>query len=303
MTAIRKTGRINNSTYLIDAVHQGIEGGFAVYLLKSQDGKSCLIDAGTKYSAPIIYERLKELGGWPVDMIIITHSHWDHSQGTGFFREKAAKAGHSIEVAASEKAIPYLKDQSYNAFFEMGQDPYLDIEDVKPLKDGEEINLGEDIVLKIFETPGHMVDHISILDRSNRNIFVGDAIGMRWADGFTLSNPNSPHWNEEDFYRTIDLLKGIDYDTLCLSHFGCLVGDEAKEMLDAAVSIYRQWMEIFAENRESIGDVPFLVRLMWEKVYNHIPVAFREILNPGLTEAVELATRAYVYRVNNPLVA
>ena len=61
MTAIRKTGKINNNTYLIDGVHQGIEGGFAVYLLKSQDGKNCLIDAGTKYSAPIIYERLKEL--------------------------------------------------------------------------------------------------------------------------------------------------------------------------------------------------------------------------------------------------
>jgi glyoxylase-like metal-dependent hydrolase (beta-lactamase superfamily II) len=297
MSAIRKPGQINANTFLIDGVHQGIQGGFAVYLLKSRDGQTCLIDAGTKYSAPVIYERLKELGEWPLDKIIITHSHWDHSQGVAYFREQEASAGHSLEILASEKGVPYLKDQSYNTFFEMDQAPFLSIEDVIPLKDGDQIDIGEDIQLKIFETPGHMVDHISILDQSNRNIFVGDAIGMKWADGFTLTNPNSPYWKEEDYYRTIDILKGIDYDTLCLAHFGCLTGDEAKEMLDDSVSIYRQWMEIFAGHSESIDDVIFLTDLLWERVYDNIPVAFRELLNPGLTEAVELAARAY--KVNN----
>jgi glyoxylase-like metal-dependent hydrolase (beta-lactamase superfamily II) len=297
MSAIRKPGQINSNTFLIDGVHQGVQGGFAVYLLKSKGGQTCLIDAGTKYSAPIIYGRLKELGGWPLDKIVITHSHWDHSQGVAFFREHAATAGYSLEILASEKGAPYLKDQSYNTFFDMDQAPYLNIEDVTPLRDGDQIDIGEDVLLKIFETPGHMVDHISILDQSNRNIFVGDAIGMKWADGFTLTNPNSPYWKEEDYYRTIDILKGIDYDTLCLAHFGCLSGDEAKEMLNDSVSIYRQWMGIFAGHSESIDDVPFLTDLLWEGVYHHIPVSFRELLNPGLTEAVELAARAY--KVNN----
>ena len=61
MTAIREPGPINDSTCLIDAIHAGISGGYAVYLLKSQTGGTCLIDAGTKESAPLIYNSLKEL--------------------------------------------------------------------------------------------------------------------------------------------------------------------------------------------------------------------------------------------------
>ncbi len=48
MAMIRKEGKIDGHTYLIDAVHQGVSRGHAVYLLKSSDGGTCLIDSGTK---------------------------------------------------------------------------------------------------------------------------------------------------------------------------------------------------------------------------------------------------------------
>ena len=54
-----------------------------------------MIDSGTKDSARVIYEKLKILEAWPVERVIITHSHWDHTQGLGFLREKAAETGHS----------------------------------------------------------------------------------------------------------------------------------------------------------------------------------------------------------------
>ena len=99
MTAIREPGPINDSTYLIDAVHAGISGGYAVYLLKSQTGGTCLIDAGSKASAPLIYDKLKEFDALPVERIIITHSHWDHTQGVEFLREKASESGHFIALS------------------------------------------------------------------------------------------------------------------------------------------------------------------------------------------------------------
>ena len=74
MTAVRNPGPINHNTFLIDAVHEGISGGYAVYLLKSKTGGTCLIDAGTKKSAPLIFNKLVELDAWPIDRIILTHS-------------------------------------------------------------------------------------------------------------------------------------------------------------------------------------------------------------------------------------
>jgi glyoxylase-like metal-dependent hydrolase (beta-lactamase superfamily II) len=293
MAAIREPGPINDHTYLIDAIHDGISGGYAVYLLKSKSGRTCLIDAGTKESARLIYERLKALDAWPLDRIIITHSHWDHTQGIGFLREKAAETGDTIEIMASEIALPFLADQSYNVCFGTDQAPYLNITNVTPLKDGDRLDIDKELSLKILATPGHMDDHISIVDLSNRNIFVGDAIGMKWIDDFTVSNPNSPYWKEEDFLRTIARLKKVDYTSLCLAHFGCLTGDEAIQFPDESLSMYRQWMSIFAENRERIEDITFLAELMWKQIYPLAPEEFKPLLFPGLEDAVEHAARTY----------
>jgi hypothetical protein len=48
MAAIREAGPINDNTYLIDAIHAGISGGYAVYLLKSKTGGTCLKDDEAK---------------------------------------------------------------------------------------------------------------------------------------------------------------------------------------------------------------------------------------------------------------
>ena len=103
MVMIRKEGKIDGHTYLIDAVHQGVSRGHAVYLIKTSDGGTCLIDTGTKDSAKVIYEKLKTLDAWPVERIIFTHSHWDHTQGIGFLREKPRKPANLLRFSLRKK--------------------------------------------------------------------------------------------------------------------------------------------------------------------------------------------------------
>ncbi len=293
MALIHQEGPINEHTYLIDAVHRGIPRGHAVYLLKSRAGGTCLIDSGTKDSAKVIYEKLKTLEAWPVQKIVITHSHWDHTQGLGFLREKAAEIDKLPEVFASEKAGPFLADQSFNTYFGSEEAPYDNIERVVPLKDGQSIEVSRDLTVKIIGTPGHMVDHISVWDETTGNIMVGDAFGMKWGDGLIVPNPNSPFWNEKDFRRSLDLLKSLKPKTICLSHFGCLTDLDAQRFPDEYWSIYERWMELLSRNSGRLEDIPFLVDLLWEKVYSHIPIAIRPLIQTGLTDAVDLAARAY----------
>ncbi len=293
MALIRKEGRINDNTYLIDAVHQGNKGGYAVYLLKSGDGGTCLIDAGTKSSAQVIVEKLKKLDAWPVDKIIFTHSHWDHTQGIRFLRRQAAEDDKIPEVFASEKARPYLADQSYNICFGTDQTPYENIQDVLDLKNGDKLDVGKNLTIKIIDTPGHMVDHLSVWDENSGNIFVGDAIGMKWGDYLVVPNPNSSFWNEKAFLKSIDILKSLKSKTVCLAHFGCLNGEDAQNILDDSVSIYNKWMEIFYKNYSRLDDISYLIELLWSKIYNHIPDGFRPFIEQPLIEALELAARTY----------
>ncbi|MCP4750793.1 MAG: MBL fold metallo-hydrolase [Proteobacteria bacterium] len=293
MTAIRREGPINGNTYLIDAVHDGVRGGYAAYLLKGRDGKSCLIDAGTKESVEVIYDRLQQWDAWPLDMIILTHSHWDHTQGVGFLREKAAEAGHHIEVMASEKAMPYLADQSYNICFNQDQVPFLNIHDVTGLKNHDRIDLGSDLRLRIIDTPGHMIDHISVLDETNKCIFTGDAIGMKWGDKLLVPNPNSEFWDETEFYASLDTLKKLDLEGIGLGHFGCLQGAEARSFLDETRQTYQGWMDVFRQNRDKLDDIPSLIKILMADVYSNIPEAMHERLAEALVGDVGLAAGAF----------
>jgi len=293
MPQIRDEGQINNHTYLIDAIHEGMRRAHAVYLLKSRDGGTCLVDSGTKDSATVICQKLKALEAWPVDRIIFTHSHWDHTQGIGYLRQKAEEDGCELQVLASEKAMPYLADQSYNVCFGTDQMPYLNIEDVKGLKGGQQIEIGADLTIAIIDTPGHMVDHISIWDESTGNVMVGDAIGMRWTDNLIVSNPNSTFWRERDFLDSIDTLKSLDIQTIGLSHFGLITGDDAQNFLDDTVDMYRKWMAVFSDHMDKLDDIPFLVKLLLEEAYSHLPDRLKGLIQPGLMEAVEMGATAY----------
>jgi glyoxylase-like metal-dependent hydrolase (beta-lactamase superfamily II) len=119
--------------------------------------------------------------------------------------------------------------------------------------------------LRIYAVPGHNKDHIAILDETTRNIFVGDAIGARFGEGAFVPLFFPPFWDVEAFYTSVGKLKEIDYETLCLAHFGPLRREEAKATLDEAVATFEGWWRIFEENQDSLDDTGNLVDEILEK--------------------------------------
>jgi glyoxylase-like metal-dependent hydrolase (beta-lactamase superfamily II) len=255
MTAIRKEGKFNDDTTLIDIKMFGVPKITAIYLIES--GKTCLIDAGTHTEARKILRQLKTLEVFPPDMIILTHSHWDHCQSIPFLTQRAEKEGKEIEILASAKAIPNLRDQSYNEVF--GTGPFNNIEsDITPLKEGDTIDLNG-IKLKIFETQGHMSDQILILDEKNKNLFIGDALGDKISDAIFVPPFYPPHWNREEYLNSIDKIKKIDYETISQTHFGVFKGEEAHSILDESIANLNKWWSFFEENIEHLDNIPYLI--------------------------------------------
>ncbi len=263
MTSIRKEGKINEDTTLIDVMMLGLPGGVAIYLVEGE--KKCLIDGGNGPEARRLVKVLQKLNAFPPDIIIVTHFHFDHTQGIPYFRKKAAKLNKKIEVMASQTAIPLLEDQSFNDIYGIG--PYKNIVEVTPLKEGDRIDL-DGIKLKIFEVPGHSKDHIAILDEKNKNIFVGDAIGVKATDDFFSSPPfMPPFFDKEAYYNSINKLKKIDYKTLCLAHFGYIYDKEAKDILDESVSTFEKWWKLFEDNIEKLDDIDYMVDKVLDNCY------------------------------------
>ncbi|HLD54684.1 MAG TPA: MBL fold metallo-hydrolase [Candidatus Nanoarchaeia archaeon] len=79
--------------------------GSCVYFLKT-DNKNILIDTGSKENENELKEYLKKIGSSPakIDVVLLTHDHWDHLGNIGLFTE--AEIYHPIEL---KNYLPEIK--------------------------------------------------------------------------------------------------------------------------------------------------------------------------------------------------
>ena len=170
---------------------------------------------------------MKEFGIFPIQKILLTHSHWDHMQGVGELIKMME--GVDVEVLASEKAIENLKDPRYmNDPFDVPAKP---VEDVTPLTEGDLIDLNG-LTLRVINLFGHTMDSIAVLDEKNKNIFVGDAIKRKDYDTFSpLFMP--PDFNEFELLNTFKKLRDMENElnSLSLSHYGIWTNEDCHKLL------------------------------------------------------------------------
>ncbi|TET05972.1 MAG: MBL fold metallo-hydrolase [Candidatus Thorarchaeota archaeon] len=251
---------LDNSTSIIDIGLADIAGFYSLYVIKGE--RTCIIDSGTASEVQTLCKGLREVKAYPPDVIALTHSHYDHSQGVPKLRELAGKEGKEIEVMASEVGVEMLTDQSYNMVFdEKGR--YENIPDVIPLKEGDVIDLGGE-TLKIFNTPGHSDDQISFLHQETGRLFVGDSLGIYLGDNSYAAPFMPPTWNLEVFHDTVEKIRQIDFKQLCLAHFGCIPEEKSAEFLDLVLKQTNLWWTIFEQADEAgkVRDYDYLTEML-----------------------------------------
>ena len=245
---------LDSSTFLIDVGQDGLWNANGVYLIEAD--RRCLIDGGTQADAPRVVQTLREMGAFPPDVVVLTHSHHDHAQGIPLLREEAARAGKGLEVYASRKALAALAEPPQTGF--QGAVPHASIRDVIPLDEGDTLDLGS-TRLRVYDVPGHLPDHIAILGERTKNLFVGDAIGGQFGENAFIPFFWAPFWDTDAFYASVDKLRQVDYHTLCLAHFGPVYGDPARTLLDRAVAAFDQWWGILEANQDRLDETGYLV--------------------------------------------
>ena len=238
MPWIVNEGKFNNNTYLFDSFQHEAEYSMGYYVIQGTK-KRALIDTSGPIEAERFAKRLKNLDLIP-DILILTHSHWDHAGGTTVFQKKFP----NIEVFAAKPAIESLKNNSkYNESFSDVIPDLEPVENITPVKEGDIIDLGG-MELLIFETPGHTKCSISILDQKNMILCVGDALGYLW-ENFILPPIMPPEFSQEKLLSTFNKVKKIDYSVIACAHYGLLTEDAAEIFPTYAKFCYIFWRDFF----------------------------------------------------------
>jgi glyoxylase-like metal-dependent hydrolase (beta-lactamase superfamily II) len=157
---------------LVPRIYQlrGEKPGSHVYLIKG-DTKNVLIDTGVAGKFPVLKRRLTELGLHvkDVNLIILTHEHYDHIGATAFFHRTAVIAAHRLAANKLELQDEFV---TFSKYRDQPSKPFwVDVW----LEDGSIIDLGN-YELQVIHTPGHTSGCICLYEPRAGLLFTGDTV-------------------------------------------------------------------------------------------------------------------------------
>ena len=194
---------------LAAAIYQlrGEKPGSHVYLIKGE-AKNVLIDTGMAAGFSALKSRLAELGlrVRDIDLIILTHEHYDHIGATAYFHPTAVVAAHRLaanKVELQDEFVTFRKyrDQSSKPF-------WVDVW----LEDGSVIDLGN-YELDVVHTPGHTSGCICLYEPQGGLLFTGDTVFA----GGTLSEI-AVGGNVSDYVNSVRRLSNLKIKKLFPGH-------------------------------------------------------------------------------------
>jgi glyoxylase-like metal-dependent hydrolase (beta-lactamase superfamily II)/8-oxo-dGTP pyrophosphatase MutT (NUDIX family) len=164
--------------------------GTNTYLIDCGDGLA-VIDPGPELDAHL--DAILKTAPGPIRWILATHTHRDHSPGTGALKRR---------TGAAVLGMPAPEGDSQDRLFAPDEVPCH----------GERLRLG-DVTLRVIHTPGHASNHLCYLLESERLLFSGDHI----MQGSTVVI-NPPDGNMRHYLHSLDMLHGEDLAWIAPGH-------------------------------------------------------------------------------------
>ena len=205
----------------IDLMHLGRDRVICAYEL---DGM--VIDPGP---STCVEQLLDALGGEPPRALLLTHIHLDHAGATGVLVRRFP----GLRVYVHESGAPHLIDPSKllaSAGKLYGDDMERLWGEVAPVPHDSITALSGDEEIegcRVAYTPGHASHHVSYLDESSGDAYVGDVAGVTIPPVHLTVPPTPPPDIDLELWNTsLDTLKEWNPSRLCLTHFGPIEGAE-----------------------------------------------------------------------------
>ncbi len=187
-----------------------------VYLIK--DEVPVLIDAGMD-PEPTLRKIQKFIDPADIEMIILTHSHHDHSGGVVRLKEATG-----ARVLIHEEEAGFLGDDMATVAYLFGLSaPELKADGV--LNEGDVLDLGE-WKLEVMHTPGHSPGGICLYERKARVLFSGDTVFPQGNIGRTDLYAGCG----SDLVSSIERLTALEVEVLYPGHMEVVSGEVGRQI-------------------------------------------------------------------------
>ncbi len=217
-----------------------------VYLLKGKE--YMIIEGGMSFIVPDMLRQFRErqIDTSRITRLLILHSHFDHCGIGPFFKRrltglKVMGSKRSQELFRKEKVIRFIRDRNREMleFLHMEQEAAelnLDFDQFavdEAVGEGDVIDLGEGVQVRIIEMPGHSSCSIAAYAESLKALFPSDTGGIPGQDEEIFPSGN------EDFIlyqKSLKKLLPLQVEILGAPRYGGFVGPEAREFIARSVA-------------------------------------------------------------------
>jgi ribonuclease/clavin/mitogillin len=224
-------------------------------------GEAVLIDAGFPDDDSVRnrLDYMGSMGGPRVELIIVTHHHFDHVGGANRLREAtgAPVAMHPEEERLLREA---LRRPSRSP-----QEQYVRQEAAKTVVDkrvagGDVVRAGR-LTLRVLDTPGHSAGHICVYLEEERVLFSGDnVLGLG-----TTAVPPPPDGDMARYVESLKKMKALNASLICPGH-GPLVHQPERKIQELIDHRREREEQILALLREGMRRPAEMVRAIYPEL-------------------------------------
>ncbi|MFW9877522.1 MAG: MBL fold metallo-hydrolase [Candidatus Thorarchaeota archaeon] len=234
---INSEGKFNNNSCLIDGMTMRLPKFLGIYIVENK-GMRLMIDVGESSVSRKIIKKINDFGLYPIDKIVLTHTHWDHAHGIS--KLCSLMKDSEVEILASENAVGNLKHpEKMNKGYDRFDEIYPFGGEIIPLKEGDIIDING-LELEVLNFFGHTMDSIGLIDKKNKNLFAGCAAINRLDQDAFFVPLMPPDFHEQELLNSFNKLRDMrnELNSISLSHFGIWKDTHFEQILDEMEDLY-----------------------------------------------------------------
>lgn len=214
---------MKNLIHLLDLGFQGSPETIASFLIDTDAGP-VLVETGPHSTLSNLEAGIHKAGFDPLAIkhVFVTHIHLDHAGAAWAFAQRGATIYVHPAGVYHLSNPERLLESARRIYKEKMDQLWGTLKSIPPnqvvaVDHGGKINLGSTF-FQAWHTPGHAVHHIAW--QFEKNLFAGDVAGVKIESGPVVPPCPPPDISLEDWENSINLIQGLDVDTIWLTHFG-----------------------------------------------------------------------------------